>query len=120
LREYVQYYFHVVYYKMEIDRLPNIIDLKMEHLIDPSPPGEKVIPLDFRNLDYSDPSGRAITFRACKGMSDFTSWYRERLVGYPNELAPFLAYQTMFPHSKIPQNKGSFSKQIGNYILSFA
>ena len=111
--------FFITILEMEIQRLPNLINLKMEHLIDPSPPGTKVIPIDFSDIDYCDSSGRPISFKACKSGGDLTEWYRERISGYPEDLAPFLAYKTMHPNKDFPRQKkkGGFSKMLGNFNI---
>ena len=105
---------------MEYERFPNLINLKMEHLIDPSPPGERVIPIDFRHLDYCDASGRSISFRACQSPDALCDWYEEKTGSFPGFVAPYLAYRTIYPHLDFPQKKKKgFFKQLGKYIVSF-
>ncbi len=106
-----------------IECIPNLCNLKMEHLINPSPAGEKIIPINFSNLDFEDSSGVEISFKACKTPEDLCDWYAARCDQYPWELIPYLVIKTMFPKSKITakkSSKGAITKRTGNFTLTFA
>jgi hypothetical protein len=99
-----------------IDFIPNLTNLKLSHLIDPSPAGEKIIAIDFSNLDFEDSSGVPISFRACKTHEDLCDWYGERCDAFPSDLVPYLSYKTM--GKSIPTKSGFFKKK-GNFTLAF-
>ena len=93
----------------------------MDHLIDPSPPGEKVIPINFRNLDFEDTSGVPFSFKACKSPEEICEWYGKQITQYPPELLPYLTFKTLYPKENIPKTtKKGFFTQKGNFKLSFA
>ena len=92
----------------------------MDHLIDPSPPGEKVIPINFRNLDFEDTSGVPFSFKACKSPEEICDWYGERMSQYPPELSPYITFKTLYPLDSIPaRTRSGFYIDKGNFNLSF-
>ena len=103
-----------------IECIPNLCNLEHHHLVDPSPPGEKIIPINFSSLDFSDGSGVDISFRACKSAEALGDWYAERCHQYPLDLVPYLVFKTMHPKAEVPEKpKTGLFKRLGNYIINF-
>ena len=101
-----------------IECIPNLWNLNHSHLRNPTT--EKIIPIDFRNLDFTDLSGVDISFKACKTEEDLADWYVERCPDYPTDLIPYLVFKTLYPNIDVPlKTQLSFYKKIGNYFLKF-
>ena len=110
---------------MELAAIPNMINLKLHHCMDPAPSGEKTIAIPKGKLDYLGEEGVPLSWKSCKSFEDAVDWYREQLPFVNETVLPYLVRKTLYPSQKdkkTPKRKKprpSFTRRHGNFRVKF-
>ena len=102
---------------MDLDCIPNMTGLTIEHCIDDAPAGSKTEWIDLAKIDYCDERDVPMSWKRIKTYDEACSWYAKECEGkYPDEIIPYLVKKYVEPKQK--KRKGFF-RQLGEFIVKF-
>ena len=111
---------------MDIECIPNMTGLTVEHCIDPAPAGAKTEWIDFSKIDYSDKREVPLSWKRIKTFAEACDWYAKECDGkYPDEIIPYLVKKSIEPamvkeEKKLKKKKRfSFFRRFGKFIVTF-
>ena len=109
---------------MEIDRIPNMTGLNIEHCIDPAGPGEKTEWIDISRIDYGDSRDVPLSWKRIKTFEEACDWYGKECEGkYPPEIIPYLVKKCIEPamvkEEKKKKKKDGFFRRMGEFVVKF-
>ena len=108
---------------MDIDCIPNMTGLEIEHFIDDAPAGSKTEWIDFSKIDYTDRREVPLSWKRIKTFEEACDWYANRCEGkYPDEVIPYLVKKSIEPAmvKEGKEKKGNgFFRRFGKFIVNF-
>ena len=109
---------------MDIDCIPNMTGLTIEHLIDDAPAGSKTEWIDITKIDYGDTRDVPLSWKRIKTFEEACDWYSKECDGkYPDEIIPYLVKKSIEPamvkEEKKKKKKGGFFRRMGEFIVKF-
>ena len=112
---------------MDVECIPNMTGLRIEHLIDPAGPGERTEWLDFSKIDYNDKREVPLSWKRIKTFDEACDWYSKECDGkYPDEIIPYLVKKSIEParvkeekKKKKKKKRFSFVRRFGEFVLNF-
>ena len=109
---------------MDIDCIPNMTGLAIEHFIDDAPAGSKTEWIDIDKIDYLDKRDVPLSWKRIKTFEEACDWYSKECEGkYPDEIIPYLVKKSIEPAmvkvEKKKKKKGGFFKRMGEFIVKF-
>ena len=111
---------------MDLDCIPNMIGLTIEHCIDDAPAGSKTEWIDFSSIDYSDKRDVPLSWKRIKTFEEACDWYSKECEGkYPDEIIPYLVKKSIEPAMVKPKKKRkkkkrySFFRTFGEFFVRF-
>ena len=112
---------------MEVDRIPNMTGLEIDHLIDPAPAGSRTEWIDFSKIDYNDRRQVPLSWKRLKTFDEACEWYSKACEGkYPDDIIPYLVKKSIEPamvkqqKKNAPRNmKPGFMRRVGEFIVNF-
>ena len=111
-------------YTMEVDRIPNMTGLEIDHLIDPAPAGCKTEWIDFSKIDYNDKREVPLSWKRIKSFDEACEWYSKECDGkYPDEIIPYLVKKSIEPamvkQKKKKKKRFGLIRTLGEFIVKF-
>ena len=108
---------------MNVDYIPNMTGLEIEHFIDPAGPGEKTEWLDFSKIDYNDKREVPLSWKRIKTFDEACAWYAKECEGkYPDEIIPYLVKKSIEPamvKKKRKKKRFGFFRTFGEFVVKF-
>ena len=113
---------------MDVERIPNLTNLKIEHCIDEAGAGEKTEWLDFSKINYTDKREVPLSWKCLQSFDEACDWYAKEMDGkYHPAIIPYLVKKSIEPamvrvKKKKTRNKKlrfSFFRRFGKFNIKF-